>query len=79
MLAMLERRLLFSHILPINGLCLYRFKSQPRPVFIRVVSATPPSIVIVALVLGGLECVRARARCVGKQQHARKTAALFIW
>ena len=30
------QRLLFSHILPINGLCMY----------VRVVSATPPSIVI---------------------------------
>ena len=39
---MLGRRFLFSHILPING---------HRPVYVRVVLATPTSIVIVAPVL----------------------------
>ena len=39
-------------------------------VYVRVVSATPPSIVIVAPVLGGPECVHARARCVEQQQQA---------
>ena len=43
---MLGRRFLLSHILPING---------HRPVYVRVVLATPTSIVIVAPVLGGPE------------------------
>ena len=34
-------------------------QQQQTRMFIRVVSATPPSIVIVALVLGGPECVHA--------------------
>ena len=61
---MLERRLLFSHILPINGLC-----------FIRVVSATPPSIVIVAPVLGGPECVR--ALCWKAAAHSGRRFLLY--
>ena len=50
----LGRRLLFSHILPLNGLCMYGS--------FRVVSATPPSIVIETLVLG-VRSVCARALC----------------
>jgi hypothetical protein len=50
---MLVRRSPFPHDLPINGLCSHEFF-----VLARAVSATPPSIVIVALVLGGPERVR---------------------
>ena len=37
----------------------------------RAVSATPPSIAIAALVLGGSESVRARALCVSQQEQQR--------
>ena len=50
---MLVRRSLFPQDLPINGLCSHEFF-----VLARAVSATPPSIVIVTLVLGGPERLR---------------------
>jgi len=50
---MLVRCSPFPHDPPINGLC-----SHELFVLARAVSATPPSIVIVALVLGGPERVR---------------------
>jgi len=69
---MLVRRSPFPHDLPINGLCSHEFF-----VLARAVSATPPSIVIVALVLGGPERVRARARvvlnCSSAPAHSRFT------
>jgi len=50
---MLVRYSLFPQDPPTNGLC-----SRELFVLARAVSATPPSIVIVALVLGGPERVR---------------------
>ena len=50
---MLVRYSLFPQDPPTNGLC-----SHELFVLARAVSATPPSIVIVALVLGGPERVR---------------------